>query len=152
MLRIPSLVATRTCAQAIDETGLYLEDAAVGGARGAVGALDELHALGEARFVRRGEHGIQVMAAVFFEPDLFHFRRAARDAGRHARGFADFFGAQVVAVGVAGALARDHAHADAERDALDGALDDGFVDAELAGGEVFEVQVGVIAAGREGLG
>ena len=73
-----------------------------------------------------------------------------RDAGGHARGFANLFGAEIVAVGVAGALARDHAHADAQGNALGRALDDGFIDAELAGGEVFEVEVGVLAAGAQG--
>ena len=57
-----------------------------------------------------------------------------------------FSGREVVAVGVAGALPGDDANADAQGDALGGALDDRFVDADGAGGEVFEVQVGVIAA------
>ena len=72
--------------------------------------------------------------------------------GGDARGFADLLRAEIVAIGVAGALARDHADADAQRDALGGALDDGFVDADGTGGEVFEVEVGIVAARGEGFG
>jgi len=83
---------------------------------------------------------------------LAHFRRTLGDASCDARGFADFFRTEIVAVGVAGTVARDHAHADAKGDALHRALDDGFIDAEAAGGEVFEVEIGVVAAGGEGFG
>ena len=64
----------------------------------------------------------------------------------HVRGLADLLRAEVVAVGVAGALAGDDAHADAQRDALRRALDDGLIDADGTGGQVFEIQVGVVAA------
>ena len=40
----------------------------------------------------------------------------------------------------------------AERDPLSGALDDGFVNADGTGGEVFEVEIGIVSASRQGLG
>ena len=61
--------------------------------------------------------------------------------------------AEVVAIGVAGAFAGDDADSGAHADAFGGAFDDLLVDAEGAGGEVFEVDVGVVAAdgGRDRL-
>ena len=44
------------------------------------------------------------------------------------------------------------ADSDAEGDALGSGLDDAFVDPDHAGGEVFEVEIGVIAALRERFG
>ena len=61
-------------------------------------------------------------------------------------GVQNLFGTQIVAIGVSGALAGDYADADAERNALRGALDDGFVHADVAGGQILEVQIGVVAA------
>ncbi len=59
--------------------------------------------------------------------------------------------AEIVAIGVAGALARDHPHAHAQGNSLYRALDDRFVDAEAAGCQVFEVQIGVVPARRKRL-
>ena len=89
------------------------------------------------------------MFASLLEAGFHDARRTAGDQRGHARGFADLLGAEIVAIGVAGALARDDANADAQRHALAGALDDAFVDADGAGGEVFEIQIGVLSAGRE---
>ena len=50
----------------------------------------------------------------------------------------DFGGAEVIAIGVAGAFAGDDADSGAHADAFGGAFDDLLVDAEGAGGEVLE--------------
>ena len=63
----------------------------------------------------------------------------------------DLLRAEIVAIGVTGALASDDSHADTQGNSLDGALDDRFVNAKAAGGQVFEVQIGVIAAGGQSL-
>ena len=60
-------------------------------------------------------------------------------------------GAEVVGVGVAGALAGEDADAAAGAGALRGGFDDLLVDAERGGGDRLEVKVGVVAAGGEGL-
>ena len=92
------------------------------------------------------------MPRAFVQIELLHLAGPGGDAGGHARGLADLLRGQIVAIGVAGALARDHAHADAQRHALRGALHDGFVDADGAGEQVFEIQIGVIAALRKRFG
>ena len=59
--------------------------------------------------------------------------------------------AEVVGVGVAGALAAEDANAAAGADALAGRLDDLLIDAQRGGGDRLEVEVGVVAAGRKSL-
>src|SRR5260370_16207172 len=121
-------------AKAVDIAGLSLKDAGVVSAGGCIGALHQLDALDKTGLVRGREHGVKISLACFVESGLAHFRRTLGDASCDARGFADFFRTEIVAVGVAGTVARDHAHADAKADALHRALDDGFIDAEAAGG------------------
>src|SRR5580692_8101704 len=58
---------------------------------------------------------------------------------------------QVIGIGVAGALARKHANAAPGARSLAGGLDDLFVDSERGGHHRFEVEVGIVAAGGEGL-
>ena len=91
------------------------------------------------------EHGVEVVLLGFFEAGFDDAGGAFRDEGGGVGGFADFGGAEVVAVGVAGAFAGDDADSGAHADAFGGAFDDLLVDAEGAGGEVFEVDVGVVA-------
>ncbi len=79
------------------------------------------------------------------------FGWAAGDEGCGARGAEQAVGGEIVGVGVAGALAGDDADAAAYADALAGGLDEGLVDAERGGGNGLEVEVGVVAAGGEGL-
>ncbi len=97
----------------------------------------------------RGEHRIKIVLTRFLETGLHDGRRTFRDVRRDARRFANFLGTQIVAVGVAGALARNDAHADAEAHALGRALDDPFVDADGGGGQIFEIKVGIFAARGE---
>ena len=99
------------------------------------------------------EDGIEIVLRPFVRDRAFSTLAGpaairAADVG----GVADLLRAEVVAVGVAGALAGDDADADAQRDALGRALDDRFVDADGTGGKVFEVEVGVIAARGERFG
>jgi hypothetical protein len=76
---------------------------------------------------------------------------AGGDEGGGAGGVEQALGAEVVGVGVAGALAGEDADAAAGADALAGGLDDLLVDAERGGGDGLEVEVGVVAAGGERL-
>ena len=55
-----------------------------------------------------------------------------------------------VGIGVTGLLARNHSHADAEIDALRGALDDLLLEHDRVINTVFKVQIGIIAAARQG--
>jgi hypothetical protein len=77
--------------------------------------------------------------------------RAVGDQRRGARGFEQAIGAEVVGIGVAGALAGENANAAADADALRGGLDDAFVHAERGRGDGFEVEIRELAAGRKGL-
>ena len=91
------------------------------------------------------EHGVEVVLLGFFEAGFDDAGGAFGDEGGDVGGFADFGGGEVVAVGVAGAFAGDDADSGAHADAFGGAFYDLLVDAEGAGGEVFEVDVGVVA-------
>ncbi len=99
-------------AQVVGVGGLHLEDARIVGARRAVGALHQFHALGEGGFGGRGEHRDRGCAcAPSLRSNVSTLAGPGGDAGGHARGLADLLGREIVAVGVAGALAGDHAHA-----------------------------------------
>ena len=139
-------------AQVVGVRDLHLEDARIVSARRVVGALREFDALFESGLVGSGQNRVEIALAALFERRLFDLRRAGRDQRGDLRGMADFFRAEIVAVGVAGAFARDDAHADAERNALRGALDDRFIDADGTGGEVFEIEVGIVAAAPQRFG
>jgi hypothetical protein len=69
------------------------------------------------------------------------------DQRGHPRGFTNLPRAEVVTIGVSSALAGDDANADAQRDALAGAFDDSFIDADGAGGEIFEIKIGLVYPG-----
>ena len=133
-------------AQAVGVRRLHLKDARIVGARGKIGALDQRHPLGEPHLIGRVQHGIKIVLVRFGKTGFHDGGRTFRDQGRHARGFANLLRAEVVAVGVASALACDHTHTDAHSDAFGGALDDLLINTNGAGGDVFEIQVGVFAA------
>ena len=135
-------------AHAVGIAGLHLENALIVGPRGAVGALDQIDALGQSGFVRALKHGIEIMFVRFLKAGLDDAGRTLGDARGDSRGLADLVRTQIVAIGVAGALADEDADAHAQLDSLRGALDDAFVDADGAGGQIFEIQVGVLASGR----
>jgi hypothetical protein len=79
------------------------------------------------------------------------FSGAAGDERGGAGGAQEAGAGEVVGVGVAGALAGEDADAAADADALAGGLDQRLVDAQRGGGDGLEVEVGVVAAGRERL-
>ena len=74
---------------------------------------------------------------------------AAGDERGGAGGAQEAVGGEVVGVGVSGALAGEDADAAADADALAGGLDQRLVDAKRGGGDGLEVEVCVLAAGRE---
>ena len=106
------------------------------GAGGFIGAFDESDAFIQTQFVGGVEHGVEDVLLGFFEAGFDDAGGALRDEGGGVGGFADFGGAEVVAIGVAGAFAGDDADSGAHADAFGGAFDDLLVDAEGAGGEV----------------
>ena len=138
-------------ADAVGVLRLHLEDPRVIGAGGLVGALHQIHTLRQTGFMRSLQHGIKIMFAGFLKPRPHNGGGALGDARRHARGLADLFGAEIVAVGIAGAFSRENTHAHAQFHALGGALDDALVHADGTGREVLEIEVGVVAAGGKRL-
>src|ERR1035437_4641256 len=85
------------------------------------------------------------MRGAIVQTELFDGARTRGDGGRHAGRLAHLRRRDLVAVGVPVAPAGNHPHPDAHGDALGGALDHGFVYADGAGEQVFEVQVRVVA-------
>jgi hypothetical protein len=121
------------------------------GAGGAIGAQDQLEARGEVEVESAQRNGVEVGDGRFDKALHGLFRGAGGDQGSSLRRVQQALGAQVVSVGVAGALAGEHADAAAGAGALGGGLDDLLVDAERGGGDGLEVKVGIVSAGGEGL-
>ena len=137
-------------AEFLGVAGADLDDARVEGAGGAVGAEDELEAGGEVEIEAAERNGIEIGGGGFDESLHGLFGRAGGDEGGGAGGVEQALGAEIVGVGVAGALAGEDADAAAGAGALAGGFDDLLVDAEGGGGDGLEVEVGVVAAGGEG--
>ena len=132
-------------AEAIGVEGLHLEDTRIVGARRAVRPLHQLHAIEEGLLRRGREHRVEIMRRALVQAELFDGARARRDGGRHPRRLADLLRREIVAVGIPRAPARNHPYPDAHGDPLRSALDHGFIEADGAGEQVFEVQVRVVA-------
>src|SRR5262249_2124996 len=96
------------------------------------------------------QHRIEIVALRLFESGFDDGSRSSRDVRGGSSGFFDFFGTEIVAVCVAGALARDHADADSRRQAFGRAFDDAFIDRYRGCRKIFEVEVRILASGREG--
>jgi hypothetical protein len=74
------------------------------------------------------------------------------DRGRSTAGVRNLFGAEVVRIGVPSPLSGDDPDADPKRYALCSAFYDRLIDTDRACGEVFEVDISIVAAGVKSLG
>ena len=127
--------------------GAHLPDAVVVTSRRFVGPQDQLELLRDFHIGWSDDHGIEVLRERHFrKPDAGNPRGAVGDSRRNASGLEDLLGRKVIAIGVAGALAGNHAHPDACGDALRCALDQRLVEGDRAAGAVLEVKIGVFAA------
>ena len=115
-------------------------------ARRHVGAVHQLHLRHHVGFHRRQRHRIKVVQRLVGQPHHRLLRRTAGDHRRRARRMQNALRSQVVGVGIAGALARKHAHAAAHRNALRRRLHHALVERNRSRGLIFEVKVGEIAA------
>ncbi len=138
-------------AQLFAVAGAHLHDARIVGAGGAVGAQDQLEARGEVEVEAAERHGVEIGRGGLGESLHGLLRGAGGDERGGARGVEKALGAEVVGIGVAGALAGEDADAAAGADALAGGFDDLLVDAQRGGGNRLKIKVGVVAAGGESL-
>ena len=126
-----------------------LDDARIECASGAIGAENQLKTGGEIKIESAEGNGIEV-GGWRFDEALHRLRGRARgDERGGAGGMEQAVGAEIVGVGVAGALTAEDADAAAGAGALRGGFDDLLIDSEGGGGDRFEVKIGVVAAGRE---
>jgi hypothetical protein len=58
-------------------------------------------------------------------------------------------GGKIVRIGIARALTGNHAYTTAGGNALRSRLDHGLIHQQRSGGEIFEIEVGIVAAGRK---
>src|SRR5262249_21513064 len=116
-----------------------------------IGALHQVDALGEGSLGGGSKNRIEIAPGAFLQGGFLYLGGARRDAGSDSRGLQNRFGAQIVAVGVAGSLAGEDAHPNAKRDTLRSALDDRFIHANGTGGKILKIKVGVIPAARKRL-
>ena len=112
-----------------------------------VGALDEVELGGDLGVGGDAGDGVERGCEDLVEALHALGLGAVGDEGGGACGFEQAIGAEVVGVGVAGALAGEDANAAADADALGGGLDDAFVHAEGGGGDGLEVEIGELSAG-----
>ena len=136
----------QNAAQLFAIVGPHLEDARIVGAGGCVGPLHQGQLGADVGIYRERIHRIKIALLVLFQVHYRLLRRAAGDKRRGARRTQNFFRRQVVGVGIAGTLAGDDSDCAACRNALRGRFHHGFIERDGGGGEIFEVQIGVIAA------
>ena len=136
-------------AQFVGIAGADFLDARIVGARGFVGAHDQFDFGGDFGVHRWQRDGIQAACRRLLKSGDGRFCRGAGDQGRGARGVQNAVGRKIVGVGVSGALAGDDANAASGGDSLAGRLDHGLIDHQRGRGEIFEIKVGVVAAGRK---
>ena len=127
-----------------------LGDARIVVAGSFVGALDEGELVGDLGVGGDAGDGVERGGADLVEALHALGLGAVGDQRCGACGFQEAIGAEVVGVGVAGALAGENANAAADADALGGGLDDAFVHAEGGRGDSLEVKVGELSTGRKG--
>ncbi len=126
-------------AQFFRVAGADLDDAWIEGAGGAIGAEDEFEAGGEVEIESAQWDGVEIGDGRLDESLHGLLGRAAGDEGGGAGGVEQAIGAEIVGIGVAGALAGENANAAAGTVALRGGLDDLLVDAEGSCGDSLEV-------------
>ena len=137
--------------QFLGVAGTDLHDAGVEGPGGAVGAENQLQARGQVQVVAAQGNGVEVGGGGLGEPLDSLFRWPGGNQGRRAGGVQQPVGIEIVGIGVAGALAREHANAAAGAGALAGGFHDLLVDPQRGGRHRLEVEVGVVASGGQGL-
>ena len=127
-----------------------LLDAWVMGPGGAVGSVCELLLFLQFSLGRGGSHGIEVVRrAGGGQTDRVNLRRAVGDMTGDAGRFSDAFRREVVGVGIAGLVARNHSHAAPNQDPLGSILDDRFIEQKGRCGGVFKIEIRVIAPGAQ---
>src|ERR1019366_2495826 len=103
-------------------------------------------------FHRRQRHRIKIVRGLGGQA---HHRLLGRTTGNQRRGPGGVqkpLRREVVGVGVARALPRQHPHPASRRDALRGRLHHALVKRNRGGGLVFEIEVGEVAPGGESRG
>ena len=138
-------------AQFFGVAGANLNDARIIGAGGAVGAQNQFQPRGQIEIVSAQRNRIKIGGGRLDKPLHGLFSRAGGDERGGAGGVEQAFGAEIVGVGVSGALARENADAAAGAGALRGRFYDLLIDAESRCSNRLEVEVGVVAACTKGL-
>ena len=136
----------QNAAQLFAIVGPHLEDTRIMGPRRCVGPLHQGQLGADVGIYGKSIDRIKILLPMLFQVHHWLLRRAAGDERRGARRAQNFFRRQVVGVGVAGTLAGDDSDSTACRNALRGRFHHGFIERDGGGGEIFEVQIGVVAA------
>ena len=137
--------------QLLAVAGAHLHNARVVGACGAVGTQNQFQPRGQVQVEPAQRHRIQVRALRFRKALHRLFGRSAGNQRRGTRGMQQPLGAQVVGVGIAGALAAQHPHPASRACSLTGRLHNLLVNAQRRRRYRFKVQIGVVASGRKRL-
>ena len=135
--------------QFVGIAGAYFLDARIVSASGSIGAHQQFNLGGNVGVHRRQRHGIQAAGRLLLESGDRRLGRSARDQRRGARGMQNSLRRKIVGVGIAGALSGNDAHAAARRNPLRGGLHQRLIHHQRGRGQVFEIEVGVIAARRK---
>ena len=137
-------------AQLVGVAGANFLDARIVSAGRSVGAHHQFDLGGDFGVDRRQRHRIETARRLLLKAYDRGLGRAAGDQGGGAGSVQNALGRKIVGVGVAGALADHHANAASCGNPLRSRLHHRLVHHERGGGEVFEIKVGVVAAGGKG--
>ena len=127
----------------------HLHDARIEGARRAVGAQNQLQPRRQIEVESAQRNGIEIRRRRLGESLHRLLRRPRGDQRRRPRRMQQPLRAQVVGVGVAGALAAEHADAAAGAGSLAGRFHNLLVHAQRRRRNRLKVKVGVVAAGAQ---
>ncbi len=135
--------------QFVGIAGAYFLDARIVSASRLIGAHQQFNLGSDVGIHRRQSYGIQAAGRFLLESSDRRLSGSARDQRRGASGMKNALRRKVVGVGIPSALAGNHAYAAARRNSLRGRLHQRLIHHQRGRGQVFEVEVGVIAARRK---
>ena len=136
-------------AQFVVIAGANFLDARIVGAGGLVGAHDQFNFGGDLSVHRRQRDRIEAARLLFLESDRRSLCGAAGNQSRSAGGVQNALRGKIVGIGIAGALAGDHADATSGGNPLRGRLHHGFIHHQRSGRKILKIKVGVVAARRK---
>src|SRR5205809_1416648 len=130
----------------------HLRNTRIISAGGAVSAHDQIQLGDNVRIHRWRRDLIKLVSTAFFESLNRLLGWTPGDQGSSACRAQNSLWRQIVGIGVSGAVPGEHPHSASSRNTLGCGLHNGLINADGGGGQVFKIEIGIVAARRERLG